>query len=310
MRKKWCLDENEFNEIKKIYNDLYTDNEEELNKYKNTFFKRLIIIIVILAIVIVGAIIGGNAVEVEPTLIGLIILISIPVALWKYISAEQDYKRKYKNILISKFVKNVNPRYTYGIGYMREQKELEMIKFQYKNIGFDDKSFTSFSIEDFIEGKTENDINIKSMDVDIYYNAKKHESRMSKQVFLGNLAIIDIANNCDIKVLRNKINIFDKKNLVDVNDDEFSEYFDVYSKNKEDVDKYLTSNLLSYVKKFRAKYNIDFEIVFKDKVYVRFYTKDMFEPKIFNKKAEEKFLYKYYVIMKFIEEFSKLYIDY
>lgn len=307
MRKKWCLDENEFNEIKKIYNDLYVDNKEELTKYKNTFLKRLIIIIAILTIVIVGSIIGGNAIEVEPTIIGLIIFISIPIALWKYISAEHDLKRKYKNILISKFIKSVNHRYTYGIGYMREQKESEMIKFQYKNIGFDNKSFTRFSIEDFIEGKTENGISVKTMDVDIYYNAEKHESRISKQVFLGNLTIIDIANNCDIKILKNKINIFDRKNLVEINEDEFSKYFDVYSKNKEDVDKYLTPNLLSYIKEFRVKYNIDFEIIFKDKVYVRFYTKDMFEPKIFNKKAEEKFLYKYYIIMKFIEDFAKIY---
>ena len=61
---------------------------------------------------------------------------------------------------------------------------------------------------------------------------------------------------------------------------------------------------------FRETYKIDFEICFKDKIYIRFYTGNMFEPKMFGKIEDNYSVYQFYVITKFAKELvEKLGID-
>ena len=57
---------------------------------------------------------------------------------------------------------------------------------------------------------------------------------------------------------------------------------------------------------FRERYGIDFEMIFEDKIYIRFYTKNMFEPQIKGKIVDKFSVYQFYVINKFAEEFIEI----
>ena len=62
-------------------------------------------------------------------------------------------------------------------------------------------------------------------------------------------------------------------------------------------------DMLQFITDFKEQYQIDFEIIFKDKVYIRFFTGEMFEPKIFGKIYDKYMVYKFYVVTKFVKEF-------
>ena len=59
---------------------------------------------------------------------------------------------------------------------------------------------------------------------------------------------------------------------------------------------------MKFLLEFRNKYKINFDIIFKDKIYVRFYTKKMFPFKIWGNPISEESIYQLQTIMKFTEE--------
>ena len=130
------------------------------------------------------------------------------------------------------------------------------------------------------------------------------------EFFNGNFVIIDKTRNYNIKIHSvNNENYYGKSHIT-IDNLEFNKYFKVTAENEEDIQQYLTPSLIQFIADFREKYGIDFEIIFKDKIYIRFFTGDMFEPKMFGKIVDEYSVYKFYVITKFAKELvEKLGID-
>ena len=56
---------------------------------------------------------------------------------------------------------------------------------------------------------------------------------------------------------------------------------------------------------FKEKYKMHFDLVLKDKVYIRFHTLNLLEPILFGSIIDRS-LYKLYVIIKFAEDLVKI----
>ena len=57
---------------------------------------------------------------------------------------------------------------------------------------------------------------------------------------------------------------------------------------------------------FHIKYNLDFELVFKnDTIYMRFFTGRMFEPRLYGKSTDKQLLFTYYSILQFVANVTK-----
>ena len=137
-------------------------------------------------------------------------------------------------------------------------------------------------------------------DIRSYIDAK-HNTELFKGIFM----ILDVGKNYEeSRILKNKINLFDKKELIDTDNELFNKYFEIHAYDKDNVN-YLTPVLIEFIANFRERYKINFEIVFKDKVYIRFYKKDMFEPKMFGKIEDEYSVYQFFVMTKFAKEFAE-----
>ena len=79
-----------------------------------------------------------------------------------------------------------------------------------------------------------------------------------------------------------KSKIFEQANKVEINNNEFEQYFDIYSSNQALAAKLLTDNLIEILVSFHNQYGLEYEIVLKnDFIYTRFFTGAMFEHRVF-----------------------------
>ena len=86
------------------------------------------------------------------------------------------------------------------------------------------------------------------------------------------------------------------------NNDNFNKFFDVYTDDEEKARNFLSDEILEFIAEFRMKYKIGFEIIFKDKIYIQFFTKNIFDIKDMLLDEDNVSAAQYYVITKFIKE--------
>ena len=68
----------------------------------------------------------------------------------------------------------------------------------------------------------------------------------------------------------------------------------------------LTSDIMEKLIEFYKKYEIEYEIVFRqDTVYIRFFTGNMFEPQVGKSSMDKETLYIYLSILELVVDISK-----
>ena len=124
-------------------------------------------------------------------------------------------------------------------------------------------------------------------------------------VFKGTYIIIDIASQIPIFVRISKNKYVQSKNKVELDSNEFEKYFDVNSEDRILATRILTADVLQMLVDFYKKYNIKFEIVFKEnKIYINLHTAEAFKiPKY--KRIDKQQIYLYYAILEFTTNLSK-----
>lgn len=81
----------------------------------------------------------------------------------------------------------------------------------------------------------------------------------------------------------------------------FENYFDIYTENKFATMKILTHDVMEQLINFYEKYNIPFEIILKNnKLYLRFFVKDLFIPSKIGAEINSNELFESYYILQFI----------
>lgn len=287
----------EFEEIyKKLYNENISILENKRNSVKyNSFLQSITLFMAIIGIFVQSMLL---------MLAGLIFFI----LLGKNNKKEKDYKITYKKNIISSFIKAISNK----LEYSAEVWDLQKIKEEYKEANFNNESFNEFYADDYIQGQLDDkyytqmsDLNVQRKEV-YYHKGQRRETTI--EIFKGIFA----KTECDkdigtyIKISKNQLKLFRNKNRVEMDSQEFEKYFDIYSENKILTMRILTSDVMATLIDFYNKYHIEYEIVIRNnKIYMRFFTGAMFEPKIFGNSMDKKLLFSYYCILKFIVDVTK-----
>lgn len=106
----------------------------------------------------------------------------------------------------------------------------------------------------------------------------------------------------EIRIKKNSMFIkLDDDNNIELDNDEFEKYFDVYAKSKIIAYQVLTHDVMQVLVDFYKKTAIDFEVILRNKsAYIMFYTGKIFEPQMFKKSTNMQILWVQYLIIEFI----------
>lgn len=236
-------------------------------------------------------------------IIFLVFLLSIPFIM----KQKKKYDTMYKNTIIKDFVKK-SDNYTYS--------EITVNNIgieEYEKINFDNESYTRYSLSDDIKGEVLG-YKFAICDLNTYcetcsrgigkIDRRYFKIRSKIDVFSGAFVTIDMKKKFHyIKIIQKKADIFKKEGLIKIEYDDFNKKFEVYS-DEPNIKQFLTQDILKFILEFNEKYKIDFEIIFyNQRVYIRFFTDNMWETNLFGNTIDKMSIYKYYVITKFIKEF-------
>lgn len=255
---------------------------------------------------------GLHIYEIIVVLIELLAIIIVAMIIPCFIkNTKKEYKKLYMKEIIGKFVKIAGS----GFEYDAEGTNLSNIKndyiysFQDTDVNYSFRTRYIVIAEDYYSGNIDG-VNIKMADVVSYKLFTEGRGRTYEKIFFtGNFMTIDMNKKYErFEIRSNKFKLFDKAETLEVDNQKFEKYFKIYAGEDENIKDTITPALIEFLADFREKYGIDFEMFFRDKVYIRFYTDNMFEPKTTRKIVDKYSVYKFYVITKFAKEFVKRFL--
>ena len=197
----------------------------------------------------------------------------------------------------------------YGnLEYFPEKQMPNYIYEEPKYLGY----YNRYSSDDYMEAILNDKYSIqmaevKTVKVERRSNSRGGSSTTTTIIFHGLFAkiIMDKSINGELRILRNGLANFDKKQLR-MDSSEFEKYFDVSASDKILGMRLLTADVMEDLLEFSKKLDIEYEMTFrKDTIYFRFYTGNMFEPRSKGNALDKEDIYSYYEILEFIINITK-----
>lgn len=295
--KRKILLENIPQDFENIYKQLYDNNIYKLENIR----KKVRLLTILQSIALVGVFIGNMNINPGFSLLMMVAAIGLIFISSKYTN---KYKKIYKEEVVGNFIKLVNSQ----LEYKPTSTEFDFMEEDYKRANFDYTWFNRFYPDDYIEGFLDDEVFVKMGNLHIQKHTGSGKNSRTEELFNGIFAHMSCGKNIGtyIKISKNQLKMFGQRDRVEMDSQEFEKYFDIYSENKILTMQILTSDVMAILVDFYNKYDIDYEIVIKDnRIYIRFFTGAMFEPKIFGNSMDKKLLFSYYCILKFIVDVTK-----
>lgn len=297
-------------EFDKLYNKLYNLNIKIIKKYNNPFKKMILlkllsILIILLFLIFINSTFAKYLIV--PFIISVIVLLTPFNFKDQILKNQLLYITSFKNAIINSFIKLLNKNLT----YIPEGKENTELEEKYSNAHFDDIEYSRFCADDYLEGYLDDSVFVKLSDITLLSVYLKGDKEETAKLFQGIFAYTNSTKDIDtyIKICKKHYFSFkniEKNNKVELDNSEFEKYFDVYSENSILAVRLLTADIMDVFIDFYKKFNITFEVVFKNNIiYLRFFTGPMFEPKLLGNIMDKQFLYEYYCILDFILDVTK-----
>lgn len=305
---------NEFNET---YQKLYNKYNSSLEKMRKITKRSIILQDILIALYLTVSILGVAyylsmtkqiqnkiVIYMGVTLLFILIVVLIGISLYQKAKNKKKYKSFYKSEIMGGFIRIINDKLTY------QPMEVESIhsREKYVKAEFDKERFNRFYPDDYVEGLIEDKIFLKMWDLRILNVTHSGKHTNTKEVFKGIFGYTNCDKNIEtyVTIAKNKVKLVHKEDTIEMDNQEFENYFDVYAGNKIVAMQLLTADIMEAIIKFYQKYRLRFEIVFRDNtIYLRFHTGPMFEPKIFGDSMDKELLFIYYSILKFILDLTK-----
>ena len=232
-------------------------------------------------------------------------------------SVESKYLLEYKNKIISTFIELLNPKFLYrhfikrariaNTYNWREMERNKEIMEHYLDADFDGKTMCIIEENERVEGFTKEKFYFSMSDLLVMNEYTLPDGKtVSKKIFEGLFCWTEIENNLNtcLKININKNNKINYQ--VRMDSSEFENLFDIYCDDKILAMRILTADIMELLIKFYNQYYIPFEICCRNnKLYVRFFIKDMFEPTLLKDAMDIKVLYMHYAILDFTVQFNK-----
>lgn len=290
-------------EFKKIYNYIEEQYVSELEENRKKLIKSIIICLVLFIIAVTLCIIFEKKTHFSTrksySILGIIFLPAVLYYVYKYKKYNDIYVKSFKDTIIKNFVKYINHNLEY------HQKGGKNLFHYYLDAKFEDKQFNDFTTDDYIEGINENGTNIEMCNIALEnYN---NNGEFLNMVYEGIFSVTKLNNYVtgEIRIKKNQYILKNKHNKVEMDNNEFEKYFDVYSNSNILAMQILTHDIMEELLQFYNTYKINCEIVIKDNnIYIRFDTGVMFEPNILKKTEDMNTLWVYYSVLKFVTNFT------
>ena len=226
-----------------------------------------------------------------------IFLVIAIVIMVLYIILSKNNK-KYRQFFKQNVVKTFIKEYSQTLEYIPERGISPRI---YANGEFE--SYDRYYSEDLITGELNDKYKIAMAQVHTEQESRDSDGDTTyTTVFYGLFAEIQfeklVATN--MKIRKNKMISFNKKEKIEMDSGEFEKKFDVYSIDKIIAMQLLTSDIMQMLIDFSKENKLIPEMTLKgNTLYIRFATGNMFEPKILKKSLDYDTLKKYYDTINF-----------
>ena len=254
-----------------LYNQVYSEMHQELEDAINPFKEKIKKIIKIFLIIDLFMLF------INPPIILLSFILILIIVLMMYRKNTKEYRHLYKNKVLQRFIQlyNKNLTYSYEKGISYEQ---------YKEAEFE--KCDNYLYGDLITGNIDGyNIKMSQIITELIRYGNKGEKQYTS-VFQGFFAISTFENNFDgiIKLRTDQgklLNAIYHKNKLEMDSQEFENYFDVISTNNVQTLQVLTPDVMNMLIKFEQEHNIKVELTIKkNKIYIRFHCKKFFTPPV------------------------------
>ena len=282
-----------FNEIyEKVYREHGQEIETIRNKAKEEYNRLIILWVILILFTIPFSLIGGIFTFVVT--LGFIVLIVYTVYKLFNNKASDQFKKEYKEKIIGQFVKEYGEK----LSYLPNDGISSLI---YRKAGFE--GFDRFHSEDLITGTLDDKYKISLSEVHTERESRDKDGHTSYHtVFQGLFSVVDLnaTIGSNVRIRRNSISLFDKKYKIEMDSQEFENIFNVYGTDKIATMQLLTSDVMQELIDFKNNAKVIPEItIIADKLYIRFSTGNVFEPKVRQYAFDYSTLLKYYTIINF-----------
>jgi len=161
-------------------------------------------------------------------------------------------------------------------------------------------------IDDIIEGNLDENNYIKMADIRVN-ELTKNRRKVIKEEFNGLFVVLQCSKYLNPYILiKGKGLKYIQDDYIDMDSEDFNKYFNVFTDDKILTMRLLTPDIMEMLVEYREKYNLHFEIALRDnKIYIRFFTGDLFEPSIFGDPMNKELLITYYCVLQFSLELTK-----
>lgn len=326
------IDEGQLEKFNTTYNNIASKYKYRIENERKELKLRLIKTTSICLILFIFTLIV--AFKVNETLGAILMLMDTMIYMKVFILDNDKYKKQYiksyKSNIIEGFIKAVDTRLNYYPEEVRKADIQFPLNLDIKDIeitGMDsdikeiiqsqttlnkDKEYIDLinkndklrvvRYDDYICGMVDEDVNIKMANV-------VSETSGTRGLFEGILAVTktDKSIISSIYIEKNKKQFLSKKDKVQLDSEGFEEMFDVYAEDRILATRILTSDIMQKIAEFYTKNKLEFQIyIKKDTIYLTFNTGLILEPKIFRNTLNKKNLYKYYNILEFVVEMTKV----
>ena len=225
-------------------------------------------------------------------ILGIISLILAIPNIKKVALLSKEYRQEYKGTIIANFIHLFNSNLQYI------PNEENFMTEAYDKSGLEREIRERYCEQNYIEGRINDNVKMQMAEVKTTITVNTDNGTSERTLFNG----MFVETNCDnikssIMIMGNA----DSSKKTEMDSSEFEECFDVFSDDRILAMRILTHDVMSMLSDFYKK--IKFEIAIKnDRIYIRFFTGVMFEPKFKNNTLDRELLFKYYYILKFVME--------
>lgn len=275
------------------FKDYYSKNIKDKIEIVEAERKKVInIYIVLLIILIVCCFINKD-------FAGPLILLFI----WLSFKLKKKYINKFKEVVVNRILYFIDENLEY-----EKNNYVKVNEFDNSNL-FD--LYTDYKGENYVTGKikgsdkSDNYMNIELSELNVGYRGKKGKSKLKVSIFKGLFYVVDFNKKISsyVKVMPYATeSVFENKNLIHLEETEFSGMYQVYSSDQIEARYILSTSLMNRITEYTKKHNKKMYMSFKnDKVYIAISTNEKyFEPKVF------KSLYEYNIIEEYYENFKDI----
>lgn len=213
---------------------------------------------------------------------------------------KDEIETNYVNIDKNAMAENIQKYYAKLVEDSRKDDLIKSIRKDYIKSDLTKEEYNDVEVDDIISGYINNGKLIEMADI---YVSKYINYKRIKKIFKGSFVSVEYKNKyADNFKIIGKTEIIDQDIMVEDNnkfDKFFSTEFEIYK----EPSKLLTEDLKQFIADFREKYKIKFDISVKEnKIYIRFFTGDMWKANLSKEHIDKMSIYKYYVITKFAKE--------